>query len=973
MPPKTSKQKTHKKHYKTPKPAEEETLPGDACGRPADSDSSGKIPTESQRDDSDRENRSPEANALSNIYSTENILAGTRHRSDNTADVSRSISGDRSDSKRENNRSEKHTSQPSKIPTSKTGKSGLGARPVAVGSEASEDEENRQINSISDPRLRSSVSTREETGTEEAETSRFTRSGRSLLKASEYEKRKLEKANRRRANLIRKTELESEVLQKPEHVIKPCRVVVEGFVLSDFLPPVEEPQPVTSPDNDAAGEDVSFETLEIRKKIFEKCIKDSSSSEDEDHRAPCAGKSEKLFDTLLVQTGREPEETANRTSFYEGTIPSRLLSPEVVTSEERGRPAENLTERFEAFKETLSQKAAAGNFKAIAEAEPVVPSFTLEEDATNQTDEVTTGVRRAITLCEEDSDADLDEVMNSKRNRSQGAGNSIIDPVFCDIATSMGNPIEQKDQETLELVIDSSRDPSESRHSQSEEDAVRAFNVRSLGDFVAEDDRGDVIKQARKSKLQSTFLPSPNKFADIAVGTGPSLMAKSQGADFSQDGSTGRDFVSAVAGAGTALGSDTRMGEPDEGKSVHNRTEENIAISPGQKTAPPGAPVEVIEIGDSPPPSPEILPTGKTLPPPESPRADGESERELPVPELEAEIEEHLEEEEVTRVGSTGRKEHDQVEQSFRPENANRPSGSKTVDEDQTHSEPSEEMDHLPLLDLITDIGPWDSFQSSQHLSESPRKKRKVIAEGPAPLLHKETPRGKSIARSLYEIAGNRNDEADSPLPSHKIRKGRVSRRSLFDERAEIPPEILPDTEVSQCFPESSTQERSKSFSLDSARLPNPEETHVEMQFDNRELKKRSEELFFAAAQHLFEKYPGIKGELNQALEELLSTHKDKVQKIMELLVKKYALKEACEGHRESYLNFKLRLKRTRDYITNTVNAMMPKDECNVMKVFGFNPYDFKEPPPDAVREMNMRKAHEDEARLRSRLKTGTH
>lgn len=111
-------------------------------------------------------------------------------------------------------------------------------------------------------------------------------------------------------------------------------------------------------------------------------------------------------------------------------------------------------------------------------------------------------------------------------------GDSIVDPALCDIGTSMGLPSEQKDAESFVLMIDStSRESSDSKEAQAE--AVMQVNVVESVDrasdpivCVSEDDLGvEELKNPRKSKLQSTFLPSPTSHNDVAVGTGPSLMA----------------------------------------------------------------------------------------------------------------------------------------------------------------------------------------------------------------------------------------------------------------------------------------------------------------------------------------------------------------------------------------------------------------------------------------------------------------
>lgn len=110
----------------------------------------------------------------------------------------------------------------------------------------------------------------------------------------------------------------------------------------------------------------------------------------------------------------------------------------------------------------------------------------------------------------------------------------------------------------------------------------------------------------------------------------------------------------------------------------------------------------------------------------------------------------------------------------------------------------------------------------------------------------------------------------------------------------------------------------------------------------------------------------------------------------MGLLVRKYVLKEACEAREDSYRAALTRISRTRRYIDETASKIMPEDEVNVIKVkqsnpprmivssstertriiiievsspqvFGFNPFDFKDPPPESVRELNKRKAQEDE------------
>lgn len=56
----------------------------------------------------------------------------------------------------------------------------------------------------------------------------------------------------------------------------------------------------------------------------------------------------------------------------------------------------------------------------------------------------------------------------------------------------------------------------------------------------------------------------------------------------------------------------------------------------------------------------------------------------------------------------------------------------------------------------------------------------------------------------------------------------------------------------------------------------------------------------------------------------------------MSLLVRKYALKEACEARKESYLGTQTRLARTRKYIVDTAMKLMPDDEHNAMKVISW-------------------------------------
>ena len=171
---------------------------------------------------------------------------------------------------------------------------------------------------------------------------------------------------------------------------------------------------------------------EIRRRIYEKCIRDPVSTDDEEEsheRRVCDA--EKLFDTLIESDKRKvsenqevPDETVDSSSMYQGTIPSRLLSPGASSKKEAedADPSEGLTQRFEAFKQINSQKTLATETEAAAKQTPPVPSFTLEEEGTTHLEEVTTGVQRAITLCEEeeeeegdDSDVDLDVVMNKKR------------------------------------------------------------------------------------------------------------------------------------------------------------------------------------------------------------------------------------------------------------------------------------------------------------------------------------------------------------------------------------------------------------------------------------------------------------------------------------------------------------------------------------------------------------------------------
>lgn len=155
---------------------------------------------------------------------------------------------------------------------------------------------------------------------------------------------------------------------------------------------------------------------EIRKRIEKKCLRDSVSSDDEEPPRPGVTNAEVLFDTLI----KPPEnvvptaDVLDSSSFYQGTIPSRLFSPERKPVEEADsvEAGDGLTARFEAFKQFNSQKAPAIPPRLSRTHEATVPSFTLEEEATNDLDEVT---NRAITLCmEEDSDADLDVVMKSK-------------------------------------------------------------------------------------------------------------------------------------------------------------------------------------------------------------------------------------------------------------------------------------------------------------------------------------------------------------------------------------------------------------------------------------------------------------------------------------------------------------------------------------------------------------------------------
>ena len=63
---------------------------------------------------------------------------------------------------------------------------------------------------------------------------------------------------------------------------------------------------------------------------------------------------------------------------------------------------------------------------------------------------------------------------------------------------------------------------------------MRTSNIESLAKKSPSSESfpvGDIreeMRNPRKSKLQSTFLPSPNQLAEIAVGTGPSLMATIQ-------------------------------------------------------------------------------------------------------------------------------------------------------------------------------------------------------------------------------------------------------------------------------------------------------------------------------------------------------------------------------------------------------------------------------------------------------------
>lgn len=130
----------------------------------------------------------------------------------------------------------------------------------------------------------------------------------------------------------------------------------------------------------------------------------------------------------------------------------------------------------------------------------------------------------------------------SRKNVAVGV--TINDPVFCDIGTSMG--LEPKEPESFVLMIDSaSRDPADSRQGTPADAAQGAQNssVVSLSrallladdDSVTVGDRGDEeMKDPRRSKLQSTFLPSPKLQSDVAVGTGPSLMVLSRGEDPTQ-------------------------------------------------------------------------------------------------------------------------------------------------------------------------------------------------------------------------------------------------------------------------------------------------------------------------------------------------------------------------------------------------------------------------------------------------------
>ena len=123
------------------------------------------------------------------------------------------------------------------------------------------------------------------------------------------------------------------------------------------------------------------------------------------------------------------------------------------------------------------------------------------------------------------------------RGHSVAAGTTFVDPVFCDMGTSMGFPQQQRDQESLVLMIDSATPSShfESRQGGAEEvvhmsNAKSASNTLDRDACLTEGDEGEELKDPRKSKLQSTMLPSPKQHVDIAVGTGPSLMNRSRDA-----------------------------------------------------------------------------------------------------------------------------------------------------------------------------------------------------------------------------------------------------------------------------------------------------------------------------------------------------------------------------------------------------------------------------------------------------------
>lgn len=202
---------------------------------------------------------------------TADMAGSVRMGLDDVAELSQSIKGGKPDAKRGKALREKVKA--SKIPTSRkqTRRKGPRGQPSENG-DASEDDENQQMNSPSKSKMknRSAIDEEEEEEEEKEEerenagraqksNSRVTRSKQINLKspnASSVKRGKRGKAGFDGANGKPKETNPEELEELP---IKPCRVHVNGFKISDYMSPVKETPLDPSPLD--VDHDDSLETL----------------------------------------------------------------------------------------------------------------------------------------------------------------------------------------------------------------------------------------------------------------------------------------------------------------------------------------------------------------------------------------------------------------------------------------------------------------------------------------------------------------------------------------------------------------------------------------------------------------------------------------------------------------------------------------------------------------------------------------